>query len=138
MFQIFMKEYGFKLLLLIVCAVAGMLGYGCKKIYQRHVDSEEKEAVANYAALFAEQVFKELLGPEKLMEALGIARQMLAKRGIRFDEEEMKILIEAAVGNFNDAFNGTTQNTGGNQADKAGKTQAPIFDENPVSGYAIF
>lgn len=138
MFQIFMKEYGFKLLLLIVCAVAGMLGYGCKKIYQRHVDSEEKEAVANYAALFTEQVFKELHGHEKLTEALGIAREMLAKRGIRFDEEEMKILMEAAVGNFNDAFNGTALNTAGDQADEAGKTQTPIFDENPVSGYANF
>lgn len=138
MFQNFVNEYGFKLLLLVVCAVAGMLGYGCKKIYQRHVDSEEKEAVANYAALFVEQVYKELHGHEKLMEALGTARVMLAQRGIHFDDEEMKILIEAAVGNFNDAFNGAAQNTGGDQADEADETQAPIFDENPVSGHANF
>lgn len=105
MFETMMHEYFFQMLLLIVCAGAAALGYGCRKLYKQHVDSQEKEAVAVSAAAFVEQTFKNLHGREKLMKALETARTLLAERGIRFSAAEMEILIEAAVGQFNDAFN---------------------------------
>ena len=104
MFETMMHEYFFQMLLLIVCAAAAALGYECRRIYKKHIDSQEKEAVANSAAAFVEQTFKNLHGYEKLMKALEAARKLLAARGIPFSAEEMKILIEAAVGRFNDAF----------------------------------
>ena len=53
---------------------------------------------------FVEQVWYTLHGPEKLRKALETAQVLLAKKGIDFDAEEMEILIEAAVAEFNDAF----------------------------------
>lgn len=56
------------------------------------------------AAAFVEQAFRQLHGYEKLEKALETASVLLEKRGIPFSTEEMKILIESAVGQFNDAF----------------------------------
>lgn len=105
MFETMMHEYFFQMLALIVCAGTAALGYGCRKLYKQHVDSQEKEAVAVSAAAFVEQTFRNLHGYDKLMKAMDTARVLLAKRGIKFSAEEMKILIVAAVGQFNDAFN---------------------------------
>ena len=105
MFETMMHEYFFQMLVLIVCAAAAALGYGCRKIYKQHVNSQEKEAIAISAAASVEQTFKNLHGREKLRKALETARTLLAERGIRFSAAEMEILIEAAVGQFNDAFN---------------------------------
>lgn len=103
-----MKElvsaYAFEMILLLVGLVAAVLGTQARALYKKHVNSEEKEAVANAAVLFVQQVYKELHGADKLEEALDAARVLLEKRGIAFDRDEMEILVEAAVGNFNDAF----------------------------------
>lgn len=105
MFKTIMHEYSFQILLLIVCAAATAIGFGCRELYKRHIDSQEKEAVAFSAAAFVEQTFKNLHGVQKLQQALEAAEILLAARGIKFSAAEMKILIEAAVGQFNDAFN---------------------------------
>lgn len=99
-----LNQYAFEMILLLVGLVAALLGTQARVLYKKHVDSEEKEAVANAAVLFVQQVYKELHGADKLAEALDAARVLLEKRGIAFDREEMEILVEAAVGNFNDAF----------------------------------
>lgn len=98
------NEYAFQILLLIAGLVAAILGTQARALYKKHVNSEEKEAIANAAVLFVQQVYKELHGADKLEEALDAARVLLEKRGIAFDREEMEILVEAAVGSFNDAF----------------------------------
>lgn len=123
MFETVMHEYFFQFLLLIVCAAATAIGFGCRKLYKRHIDSLEKEAVAFSAAAFVEQTFKDLHGIQKLQEALKAAEILLASKGIRFSAAEMKILIEAAVGQFNDAFN--REDLNGNHyadSDSAGKS----------------
>jgi len=51
-----------------------------------------------------EQTWKTLHGPEKMKEALKTAEALLKKKGIDFDAEEMEVLIEAAVAEFNDVF----------------------------------
>ena len=50
--------------------------------------------------LFVEQTVKDLHGEEKMMEALKVAAQLLAKWKIKFDAKEMRTLIEAALGAF--------------------------------------
>ena len=52
----------------------------------------------------AEQIWKDIHGAEKLQKAMETAEILLKKKGIDFDAEEMKILIEAAVAEFNGAF----------------------------------
>lgn len=143
MFETMMHEYAFKLLFLMVCAIAAAVGFGCRKIYKRHVDSEEKEAIASAAAAFVEQAFKNLHGYDKLMQALDAARVLLAERGIKFSAEEMKILIEAAVGQFNDvfnrdAFNSTALNAGSDKTLDTGDEEAPVFEEELLLGVPLF
>lgn len=104
MFEYFVYTYGSQILLLILCAIAGTVGTAAKRIYQKHVDDDTKRAVAATVAKFVEQVWKSIHGPDKLRKALETAEILLRKKGIQFDAEEMEILIEAAVAEFNEAF----------------------------------
>lgn len=109
--EYFFYCYGLEILGMILVAAFGWLGHSAKKIYKNHIekengllDSAAKMDIARAAVQFVEQVWKALHGPEKLRKALETAQTLLAKKGIDFDAEEMEILIEAAVAEFNDAF----------------------------------
>lgn len=104
MFEYFITNYGTQLLSLLMCTLFGVLGYGAKQICKAWLDDNTKRSVARVAAQFVEQVWKEIHGPEKLQKALETAQELLAKKGIDFDAEEMTVLIEAAVAEFNTAF----------------------------------
>lgn len=103
--EYFIYCYGTQILGLILCAIAGIAGVAFKKLYQKHVDDDTKRAIARTVVAFVEQVWRDIHGPEKLKKALETAAILLKKKGINFDAEEMEILIEAAVAEFNDAFN---------------------------------
>ena len=96
--------YGNPLAALILSIVFGTLGMIAKKLFDKYIDTPIKEAVARTAAAFVEQIWKDIHGAEKLQKALETAEILLKKKGLTFDAEEMKILIEAAVAEFNDAF----------------------------------
>lgn len=104
MFEYFMYAYGNQVLLAILCAVFGCLGYAAKKIYQDHINDDIKRSIAKVVVQFVEQAWKSLHGPDKLQKALETAEAMLRKKGIPFDADEMMILIEASVAEFNEAF----------------------------------
>ena len=59
--------------------------------------TEQKQAVVNSTVAYVEQVFKDLDGAQKLEEAKNVILASLEKQGIDIDEDEMQILIEAAV-----------------------------------------
>lgn len=102
--ETFMNVYAAKIIFAIAVFVAGIIGNEMRKLYKQHINTEEKERVAELSALYVEQVFTLLHGWEKMNKALETARIMLDTRGIAFDLNEMKVLIEAVVGSFNDAF----------------------------------
>ena len=109
--EYFFYCYGLELIGMILAAVFGCLGYAAKRIYQTYIDKqtarldrEEKISIAQTAAKFVEQAWKSLHGTDKLRKALEAAQVLLAKKGIEFDAEEMEIMIEAAVAEFNEAF----------------------------------
>lgn len=104
MLDYLMWNYGREIVTLFVTVIFGGLGLACKKIYKAYVTDKTKEAIAKTAAKCVEQVWKTIHGPEKLKKALEYAETMLSKKGIPFDAEEMEILIEAAVAEFNKAF----------------------------------
>ena len=97
-------SYGGEIAVLAVTVVFGCLGWAAKQIYKSLVTDKQKEAIASAAARCVEQVWKTIHGPEKMEKALEYAEALLAKKGIKFDAEEMYILIEAAVAEFNKAF----------------------------------
>lgn len=96
--------YGDQILMMLLTAFLGSLGYACKQLYARHINDDTKRAIARTVVQFVEQVWFTLRGPEKLNKALETAEAMLKKKGIDWDAEEMMVLIEAAVAEFNEAF----------------------------------
>lgn len=104
-YRAIITTYGNPLIGLILTIVFGSLGVIAKRLFDKYIDTPVKQTVARTAAAFVEQIWKDIHGAEKLQKALETAETLLKKKGIAFDAEEMKILIEAAVAEFNDAFN---------------------------------
>ena len=101
----FINQYGMQILYAIITAIAGYIGIVVKNLCKKYINDKTKAAVAKTAVQFVEQVYKDLHGEDKLNAALDAASEMLAEKGITVTELEMRVLIEAAVGEFNNAFN---------------------------------
>lgn len=107
MFAEFINEYGLEIMYAIVTAIAGYIGIVVKNLVAKYINDKTKQSVAKTAVQFVEQVYKNLHGQDKLNAALSAASEMLAEKGITVSDLEMHVLIEAAVSEFNDAFNRT-------------------------------
>lgn len=107
MFAEFINQYGMEILYAIVTAIAGYIGIVIKNLYAKYINDKTKAAVAKTAVQFVEQVYKNLHGEEKLNAALSAASEMLAEKSITISDLELRVLIEAAVSEFNSAFNKT-------------------------------
>lgn len=107
----FISVYGTTILHSILTAIAGYLGIVVKNIYQKYINDKTKQDVAKTCVKAVEQIYKDLHGEEKLQKALEAASEMLANKGITISDLEMRILIEAAVAEFNDAFNSAGKDT---------------------------
>lgn len=99
------NSYLNQILLALLLALAGWLGVQIKNLYRKYVNTEIKQAVCKTAVRFVEQVYKDIHGPEKLAQAMKRASEMLAEYGITITEYELVSLLEAAVNEFNNAFN---------------------------------
>ena len=88
----------------IITGLAGWLGAEAKKLYTKYINTKTKKEIADTVVQFVEQVYKDLHGEEKLNVALSAFSEMLAEAGISASDLEMRILLEAAVAKFNDAF----------------------------------
>lgn len=104
MFAQFISEYGTTILYAILTALAGYLGVVVKNLYAKYINDKTKQSVVKVVVQGVEQMYKELHGEEKLNAALEAASEMLSLKGIEVSEFELKMLIEATVAEFNDAF----------------------------------
>lgn len=109
MFAQFISEYGTQILYLIFTAIAGYIGIVVKNLYQKYVNDQTKKDVVKTVVQGIEQIYKDIHGEEKLDKALEAASEMLFEKGIKITEFELKMLIEASVAEFNDAFNKNTE-----------------------------
>lgn len=105
MFAEFINTYGMDLLHTIVLAIAGFIGMALKKLATDLVHDKIKSRVAMTAVKGVEQIYKDLHGDDKLNAAFKAASEMLAEKGITISELELRMLLEAAVAECNDAFN---------------------------------
>lgn len=126
MFAEIIRYYGMHIIGLLLVAVAGCLGLVFRNWLSKWVqaetdrlDGETKVKIAKTVVAFVEQVWKDLHGKDKLLKALDKARELLAKKGISFDAEEMEVLIEAAVAEFNEVF------------------RKPVDDVNAAASYRV-
>lgn len=104
MFMEFLEQYGLELLNYVLIGIFGYLGIVAKNLLQKYVNDQTKKEIARIAARGVEQMYKELHGEDKLNKALEAAAEMLTDRGITATQFELKMLIEDAVGEFNEAF----------------------------------
>lgn len=127
MFEYFIYHYGTQIIAAILCAIFGCLGYAAKQLATKYINDDTKRAIARVAVQFVEQVWVTLHGADKLAKALETAETLLKKKGIDFDAEEMQILIEAAVAEFNNTFK-LTPLTAESTADAVRRVEATITE----------
>ena len=105
MFAEFISNYGMEILGTAIIALAGYVGAEIKKLFTKLINDKIKRALAKTVVQFVEQVYKDLHGDAKLDAAMAAFSEMLAEKGITVSELEMRVLLEAAVAEFNNAFN---------------------------------
>lgn len=105
MFADFINQYGVEIMYMIITAIAGYAGIVLKNLCTKYINDKTKQSVAKSAVQFVEQVYKNLHGEDKLNAALIAAADMLTEKGISVTDLELRVLIEAAVSEFNNAFN---------------------------------
>ena len=104
MFEEIINTYLMQILSVAVAAIAGYIGLVLKNLVAKYLNNKTKRSLAKTVVQFVEQVYKNLHGDEKLNAALAAFSEMLAEHGIHVSELEMRILIEAAVAEFNGVF----------------------------------
>lgn len=104
MFGEFMAQYGLTILYAIVTAIFGYLGLLAKQLVTKYLNDKTKQEVAKTVVQAVEQIYKDMHGDEKLTKALDAAADMLTDKGIKVTDLELRMLIEAAVAEFNEAF----------------------------------
>lgn len=104
LFKEFMNQYATTLLYGTLTAIAGFLGKFALNIYKKIANDKTKKSVAKTVVQAVEQLYKDLHGEEKYNKAVEAMSEMLAEKGITISQLEIKMLIEAAVGEFNTAL----------------------------------
>lgn len=98
----FINEYGTMILYTIVTAIAGYVGLWAKKLITKFANDKTKREIVKTCVKAVEQLYYDLDGEEKFDEAVCAAVEMLDERGITVTELEIKMLVEAAVCEFNE------------------------------------
>ena len=107
LFTQFINEYGTTILYTVLTALAGYIGLWVKSLYTKYINDKTKESVVKTCVKAVEQLYQDLHGIEKYNQVVENVSEMLSQKGIEITELEIKLLIEAAVGEFNDVFNKT-------------------------------
>lgn len=97
----FISTYGVTILYTVITAIAGYLGIFFKGLIQKYVNDSTKKDVARTCVKAIEQIYKDLHGEDKLNKCLEAMSEMLMEKGITVTGLEMRMLIEAAVLEFN-------------------------------------
>lgn len=81
----------------VIAVIFGVIGAKIKQLYNSKVQDETVKTVVDSVVRWAQQVYKETEGPEKLQAALEKASAILNEKGITVSETELNTLIESAV-----------------------------------------
>ena len=96
--------YGAEIIGTLLLALAGIFGMVAKNLASKYLDTDTKRTLAKVVVQFVEQTYKNLHGEDKLNAALVTLSDLLAEKKIYATEVEMRVLIEAAVAEFNEVF----------------------------------
>ena len=110
--KVFINQYGLEIVTTIVTAIVGYIAVVAKNLAQKYINDKTKKDIAKIVVSGIEQCYKTLEGPQKLHKALEAASSMLAEKGIKVTEVELRMLLESALSEFNKVFeNSGTQGT---------------------------
>ena len=96
--------YGAEIIGTLLVAVFGVLGMVVKNMAAKYLDTDTKRTMAKIVVQFVEQTFKEMHGKDKMNAALVALSELLEEKNIKASDYEMRIMIEAAVAEFNEVF----------------------------------
>lgn len=108
--------YGAEIIGGLLVVLFGIFGMAAKRITERVLDTPMKQQLAKLVVQFVEQAYKNLHGVDKLSAALVTLSDLLAQKKIHATEAEMKVLIEAAVAEFNEVFKAPVNTEGSAKA----------------------
>ncbi len=100
-----LSVYGMEIIRTIFTALAGIAGMVATKLATKYVNTKIKREIARTVVRGIEQVYGALDGPAKLDKAMEAAADMLQQAGITVTALELRMLLEDALGEFNDVFN---------------------------------
>lgn len=98
------NTYGAEIIGTLLVTLFGIFGMVAKNLAVKYLDNDTKRTLAKVVVQFTEQTYKDLHGDAKLKAAMEVFAQLLNEKGIDASITEMKVLLEAAVGEFNKAF----------------------------------
>ena len=93
-----------QILLGIILILGGVFTMIVWPYIKSHVSAEQLSMLAGIAqtvVFAAEKIFGAKMGPDKLAYALNLAKKLLEKKGLSFDEEVIRAAIEAQVQQLN-------------------------------------
>lgn len=97
-----MKEIIMNILPIILAGIGTFLIGLIKAKYSQYVNTDTKKEIAMLTVRYVEQVFKTLHGEEKLDKAKSAFVKMLNEKGIKISDDEINMLLEAAVHQMNE------------------------------------
>ncbi len=109
----FINTYGSEILYTVLTTVFSFIGIQIKKIYEKYIDNKIKKNIVEDTVKYVEQVYKNLSSTKKFNKAKDNIISLLNESGISITELELKVLIEAAVNNFNN-YNSKEKNNESN------------------------
>lgn len=93
----FVSEVILSLLGATITFLAAKLGKFLGDWYREKLTDETLRSVAKTCVLAVEQMYQNCLGSEKLERALTMGEEMLRKKGIKIEKEELRVILEAAL-----------------------------------------
>lgn len=97
-----MKDIIMRMILIALATIGTFLIGIIKAKYSEYVNTDTKKEIAMLTVRYVEQVFKTLHGTEKLDKAKSAFVKMLNDKGIKVTDDEVTMLIEAAVNQMNE------------------------------------
>ena len=81
----------------VIAVILGVLATKIKTTYNDKIQDETVRTIIKSVVEWAQQVYQDCEGPEKLQKALEKASVILNEKGITISDEELNMLIESAV-----------------------------------------
>lgn len=97
-----MKDIIMQIIPIVLATIGTFLIGLIKAKYSQYVNTDTKKEIAMLTVRYVEQVFKTLHGEEKLDKAKSAFVKMLNEKGIKISDDEINMLLEAAVHQMNE------------------------------------